>query len=684
MFSIMRGLAAKIVVPVVVILVLVVVTGTYIQWRQSQNNTMSRLREMSTELNATVDATLRHSMVKADTEGVEAMLQKISQLQVIRRVFVMDAKGTVAQIPDKNGTFPTGGEVETIRNTGQPFFELRTATNSNPYTLAISPITAEKVCTNCHSGAKGGDTLGFIGTERWATAEFGALNRAGYINIGVNMAMALIIMGVLIIIAQAITRPLNNITTVAQQIAVGDMGTTVEHTSQDEIGALAQSFRGLIHYIKGIAGAAGAMSRGDVTTRVVRLSEKDELSGSFIDLQETIGALTQEMGRMVESAKSGQLDVRSDAGRFQGAFRGLVDGMNETMDAVAAPINEAAEVLHDVARRNLSVRMQGSYQGQYAQIKDSINVAIENLDEALAQVSVGAEQVNAAAEQISEGSQSLAQSATEQAGSLDAVSNNLQQMASATAQNAQHAQEAASITEVAKTSVAKGVASLRRLSESMDRIKTSSDATARIVKTIDEIAFQTNLLALNAAVEAARAGEAGKGFAVVAEEVRSLAMRSADAAKNTSSLIEESVKNAENGVVIHQEVIQNLDEINAHVHKVSGMMTEIAAASRQQNQGVQQISGAVDQMNQVTQQVAASAEESASSAEELSGQAHEMQSMIRRFQLSQTDSADYSDMRGPSQSEQAADEWIQTAQAHPGRQAGQGWVRNKHVPASNA
>jgi methyl-accepting chemotaxis protein len=174
---------------------------------------------------------------------------------------------------------------------------------------------------------------------------------------------------------------------------------------------------------------------------------------------------------------------------------------------------------------------------------------------------------------------------------------------------------------------------MNRLSESIKRIKASSDSTARIVKSIDEIAFQTNLLALNAAVEAARAGEAGKGFAVVAEEVRNLARRSAEAARSTAGLIEEGVKNADAGVLLNQEVIENLDEIRSQVGQVSGMMAEIAEASRQQRQEVQQVNNSLQQMNELTQQVAANAEESASAAEELSGQANEMQGMIDLFRL---------------------------------------------------
>ena len=172
------------------------------------------------------------------------------------------------------------------------------------------------------------------------------------------------------------------------------------------------------------------------------------------------------------------------------------------------------------------------------------------------------------------------------------------------------------------------------MSKAIEKIKSSADATARIVKTIDAIAFQTNLLALNAAVEAARAGETGRGFAVVAEEVRNLARRSADAAHHTADMIEESVKNAEAGVEINREVMKDLEEINSQVNLVSSVMVEIASSSEQQQKSVENVMFAVNQLSRMTQQYVANSSQSAVAAESLSGQAEAMQDLVTTFQLS--------------------------------------------------
>jgi methyl-accepting chemotaxis protein len=389
----------------------------------------------------------------------------------------------------------------------------------------------------------------------------------------------------------------------------------------------------LLENVKNQADVSSRIAAGDLQVEIKKRSEHDILADSMIKMVDTLRTLIEEMSGLTKATLEGKLGAKANESRFKGAYKEIVEGINETLDAMTCPINEASAVLQDMAKRDLTARMKGNYQGDLAKMKDAFNQAAENLDDALVQVSLAAEQVAAASNEISSGSQSLSQSSSEQASSLEEVSSSLQEMASMTKQNADNAKQARGLADSARAEVNNGVDSMKRLSSAVEKIKKSSDETAKIVKTIDEIAFQTNLLALNAAVEAARAGDAGKGFAVVAEEVRNLAMRSADAAKSTANLIEESVKNADGGVVINEEVLKNLNKIHSEVTKVSEVVAEIAAASDQQNQGVDQINTAIEQMNQVTQQTAANAEESASASEELSGQANEMNSMVGSFHL---------------------------------------------------
>jgi methyl-accepting chemotaxis protein len=346
--------------------------------------------------------------------------------------------------------------------------------------------------------------------------------------------------------------------------------------------------------------------------------------------------LLTETDKLVKAALNGELGTRANAGLFVGGWNQLVAGVNSTLEAVIIPINEAQAVLEKVAARDMTARVKGDYKGDLGKIKDAINSAVDNLDEALTQVAEATEQVSSGSQQISSGAQSLAQGANDQASSLEEVSSSLEEMASMTKQNAENAGQAKTLAGEADSNANVGTEAMTRMSDSINKIKESSDKTAKIVKTIDEIAMQTNLLALNAAVEAARAGEAGRGFAVVAEEVRNLAQRSAEAAKNTADMISESVKNADNGVNIATEVSKSFGSIVQSVKKVNDLIAEIAAASQEQSQGIDQVNTAVAQMDKVTQQNAANSEESASAAEEMSSQAEELQSMIAQFALTQS------------------------------------------------
>jgi methyl-accepting chemotaxis protein len=450
------------------------------------------------------------------------------------------------------------------------------------------------------------------------------------------MIIGLVIaVSVSVFLSRSIANPLKKGLVMIKEIGKGHLSMRLNMGKRnDEVGLLAHAMDRLADNLqKYVVKGMQEISEGNINIETPIEDDNDEVGPAIKRMVETLGNLVKEMNVLTQSAMEGKLAIRGNEQNFTGVYHDIVHGVNKTLDAAVGPINEASDVLARTAGKDMTARMKGDYKGDHAKIKESLNLAVENLDKALQQVAIGVEQVASASVQVSMGGQSLSQGASEQASSLEEVSSSLQEMSSMTKQNAINAREAKGVAEQARSSADKGVESMSMMSSAINQIKTSSDATAKIVKTIDEIAFQTNLLALNAAVEAARAGDAGRGFAVVAEEVRNLAMRSAEAAKNTANLIEEAVKNSENGVNINAEVLKNFQEITERTNKVSQVVAEIAAASDQQDQGISQINKAVEQMNHLTQQNAANAEESASSVQEMSSQSEEMRSMVAGFNL---------------------------------------------------
>lgn len=242
------------------------------------------------------------------------------------------------------------------------------------------------------------------------------------------------------------------------------------------------------------------------------------------------------------------------------------------------------------------------------------------------------EQMSQASGQVTAMSQSLAEGSSQQAASLEETSASLEEMASMTRRNADHAQQAKDLATQTRTAADAGAHDMEAMNTAMGAIKESSDNIAKIIKTIDEIAFQTNILALNAAVEAARAGEAGMGFAVVADEVRNLAQRSAHAARETAQKIEDSILKSEQGVILSGKVSAGLTEIVTKARQVDDLVGEIAGASREQSTGTGQVNQAVTQMDKITQANAANAEESAAAAEELSAQATTLRQVVEELE----------------------------------------------------
>ena len=366
----------------------------------------------------------------------------------------------------------------------------------------------------------------------------------------------------------------------------------------------------------------GDLKDGPLKTALVEKSYRPALEFLDIKDKEFIPAILRGDKVAVDSLMRGRL-----AGTYEAHLEAILEVV--AMSIERNTIDEANASRRIRQGTIILVSLGAAILGMVILIGVFANRFIANsLNRVIASLASGSESINAASAEINANSRRLAQDAVEQASSLEITSGSLERMASMTRQNSDSARQADGMAGETRAAVERSRSAMNRMNEAIGHIKNSSDQTAKIVKTIDEIAFQTNLLALNAAVEAARAGDSGKGFAVVAEEVRSLAQRSAEAARNTTSLIEQSQKNADNGVAVSQEVAGILTRIVESVTALSGLIEEVSNANLDQAKGIERIGDAVEQLDRLTQANTSNAEESASAAEGLSAKAGELNAMV--------------------------------------------------------
>ncbi|MEN6462284.1 MAG: methyl-accepting chemotaxis protein [Syntrophomonas sp.] len=445
-----------------------------------------------------------------------------------------------------------------------------------------------------------------------------------------------------------------------------------------------QTLDAVIDPLKVAAEYVHRISKGDIPEKITKNSNGDfnEIKNNLNTCIDAVNELVADANMLATAAVEGRLETRADVSKHAGDFAWIVQGVNQTLDAVIEPIKEATEVLEEMEKGNLHVRVQGNYQGDhnlvknalngtlnslqayvneisavltemanenlnvgisgdykgdFIAIKDSLNLIVNSFNEILGGINVAAEQVSHASDQVASSSQMLAQGAAEQSSAIEQLTVSITQIATQTNQNAANANQANELALTARDNAIEGNNQMKDMLNAMEAINESSGNISKIIKVIDEIAFQTNILALNAAVEAARAGQHGKGFAVVAEEVRNLAARSASAAKETTDMIEGSIKKTEAGTRIAGDTANALIKIVDGVTKVATLVGEINVASNEQATAIAQIDNGVEQVSQVVQTNASTAEESASASEELSSQANLLKEQVTKFTLKKRD-----------------------------------------------
>lgn len=438
---------------------------------------------------------------------------------------------------------------------------------------------------------------------------------------GIVLALSIII-GILI--SRIVSKPIKATADCAKALASGNLDAPLVIKSKDEAGQLAtmidkevrQAFKDIEH-ARTISEKQSKYQAEQVDKLVANLERlsKGEL---FCDMSVTQSdEYTQEIFNI---------------------FTGISDNLHNSINTIKEYIGEMTYFLGNLAEGDLTEEVVSEYRGDFLTLKESINKIFANINEVLSDMNASAEQVASGTQQVSDGSQEISQGAVEQASSIEELTASVTQIAAQTKQNAVNANEANKLSIKAKDDAMDGNDKMNGMLESMEEINESSVNISKIIKVIDDIAFQTNILALNAAVEAARAGVHGKGFAVVAEEVRNLAARSANAARETTELIEGSIKKVEVGTKIANETADALANIVISIEKAVELVGQIATASNEQATGVAQINNGIEQLSQVVQTNSATAQESAAASEELSSQAELLNNMVGQFKLKSADS----------------------------------------------
>ncbi|MBY6280436.1 methyl-accepting chemotaxis protein [Stenotrophomonas maltophilia] len=496
--------------------------------------------------------------------------------------------------------------------------------------------------------------------------------------------LVLIVLALSWVIGNRIAVPLKQATAVAEGIAAGKLDSHIGPQPHDETGRLLDAMAGMQQQLHAVITGQREMARrhdgGELSYRIdasafpgeygLMVQETNALVGSHVQtlhdvldvvqqyavgdlsrdiarypgekaamtttvdtVKANLGRINAEIKQLASAAAAGDFSRRGDAQRFDHDFRLMLENLNAMMAVSDDNLGKLSQLLSAIAEGDLSARMHGDYQGVFARMRDDANATVAQLTQIVGQIQASASSITLAAGEIASGNSDLSRRTEQQAANLEETAASMEELTSTVRQNAEHARQANQLAIGAHGVASQGGEVVGQVVTTMSAIEASSKKIAEIISVIDGIAFQTNILALNAAVEAARAGEQGRGFAVVASEVRTLAQRSAAAAKEIKGLIDDSVGKVNDGSALVHKAGATMGEIVASVQRVTDIMAEISAASQEQSAGIEQVNQTVVQMDETTQQNAALVEEATAAARAMEDQAAQLADAVAIFRL---------------------------------------------------